>query len=331
MRSMIPALFTSTSTPPNRSTAVAVTASTTACSLRSPVTATASPLACSISFTTASAPSAFRSATRTLAPSAAKASAAARPMPEPAPVTMTPRPSSPLAMRCSCPECEGSAPPGGCPPYDLMSSSDIKLWWRIPGGHDGSRRGTDDRTQRTHRTTTAHRDTQGRDPSGDRPGRGGVVRRPGRHGDHRRTDRPGRRRLRAHGVALLPEQGGLRTAALLGRHRRDRRPPAGVAPRPAPVGTLRPHPRDRPPRRHRPRRRDRLRPRPPHPHRTGPARDLAPDLRRGGTGVRPSPGRTGGAAAGRSAAHDPGGDAQRGVAGGGGAVRVGGGGERARR
>ncbi len=51
MRSMIPALFTSTSTPPKRSTAVAVTWSTTACSLRSPVTATAVPPACSISLT----------------------------------------------------------------------------------------------------------------------------------------------------------------------------------------------------------------------------------------------------------------------------------------
>jgi hypothetical protein len=94
--SMMPALFTSTSSPPKVSTAAATTCSTTAGSLRSPVTATAVPPAASISATTALAVSALTSATTTLAPSPANRSAAARPMPEPAPVTTTLLFSNPL-------------------------------------------------------------------------------------------------------------------------------------------------------------------------------------------------------------------------------------------
>ncbi len=125
IRSMIPALLTSTSTPPKRSTAVATTASTTDCSLRSPVTATAMPPASLISSTTARTPSALRSAATTRSPWAAKVSAVARPMPEPAPVTMTPRPSSPSAMNRSSHVCQGRVP-WVAHSSDLMSVSDIK-------------------------------------------------------------------------------------------------------------------------------------------------------------------------------------------------------------
>lgn len=81
----MPALFTSTSIPPNRSTAPAISASTCAGSATSQDRNTASPPAEAISATVPS-PAAM-SATTTRAPSAARARAVAAPMPPAAPVT----------------------------------------------------------------------------------------------------------------------------------------------------------------------------------------------------------------------------------------------------
>ncbi len=82
------------------------------------------------------------------------------------------------------------------------------------------------------------------------------------------------------GVAVLPHQGELRTAAVLDRHRPDRRRAAGVASRQTSSRTrLRPGVG----RRRGTDRAGRRCPAPADPHRTGPARGLAADPRRSGT------------------------------------------------
>ncbi len=88
--SAIPALFTSTSSPPifsRISPNIAITASSSA---TSPGTARPEP----ISATVFCAVSALMSFTATVAPSSAKSRLIARPIPEPPPVTRTLRPSS---------------------------------------------------------------------------------------------------------------------------------------------------------------------------------------------------------------------------------------------
>ena len=104
-----PALFTSTSSRPNVSTAVAIEAVGRSQSATSSPLATASPPMARISSTTSPAgpveppepsSSAPRSLTTTLAPWRANSRACARPMPRPAPVTMTTRPSQ-MPMRGS--------------------------------------------------------------------------------------------------------------------------------------------------------------------------------------------------------------------------------------
>jgi len=97
----MPALFTTTSIPPNVSTACRISRSAPAQEEMSSVFATASPPAAVISSATAWAGPADdpvpsreppRSLTTTLAPCAANVRACARPMPLPAPVITTTRP-----------------------------------------------------------------------------------------------------------------------------------------------------------------------------------------------------------------------------------------------
>ena len=124
----MPALFTSTSSPPKVSTAVWIEALPPASqSATLDPLATASPPAAAISSTTpwaalpppAGDPSrpTPMSLTTTRAPSPAKASACARPIPPPAPVTMTTRPSSnPISLLHHLLALEASRYGGGSPP-----------------------------------------------------------------------------------------------------------------------------------------------------------------------------------------------------------------------
>ena len=91
---VMPALFTTTSTPPNASIAACTPAATSALRVTSIVHAVASPPAARISAAVSSAVSPRRSATATRAPSSAKRSDVCRPIPDPPPVTSATFPSS---------------------------------------------------------------------------------------------------------------------------------------------------------------------------------------------------------------------------------------------
>src|SRR3954452_7909123 len=92
------ALLTSTSTPPNRSTAALTAASQSARARTSPATAIASAPSSSISLTVRAPVSASRSSTTMAAPAFANASAMPRPTPRPAPVTSATLPSSTASL-----------------------------------------------------------------------------------------------------------------------------------------------------------------------------------------------------------------------------------------
>src|SRR5574341_181857 len=93
-RRKMPALFTRTSTRPNRSTVARTRASASGTRRTSPATARASPPARAIAPVTARMGSGRRPATATRAPSRANAIAMASPMPEPPPVTRATLPPS---------------------------------------------------------------------------------------------------------------------------------------------------------------------------------------------------------------------------------------------
>ena len=96
-----PALFTSTSRPPKRSTMAGIAASQSASWVTSRATNIVSAPPAESSAASASPPSRSISASATGAPSAASARAQALPMPFAAPVTSATRPSSRPAILCS--------------------------------------------------------------------------------------------------------------------------------------------------------------------------------------------------------------------------------------
>ncbi len=98
MLSMIPALLTRTSTPPNRSTAVVDHPVDDAWLTEVPDDGDRAPPVRSISLTTAVGAAGVEVGHHDPGALLGEGSAAARPMPEPAPVTMTLRPSSPPLM-----------------------------------------------------------------------------------------------------------------------------------------------------------------------------------------------------------------------------------------